>query len=68
MLTAGDMPSLKRAHPSSETFLEIGSTICEMEHDYDTLSTLTASGLVLVITECNIFSHIDTYLSEKAVI
>lgn len=52
MLTAGDMPGPKRAHPSSETFLEIGSTICQMEQDYDALSTLTASGLVLVITEC----------------
>lgn len=51
MLTAGDMPSPKRAHPSRETFLEIGSTICQMEQDYDALSTLTASGLVFVISE-----------------
>lgn len=52
MLTVGDMPSPKRAHPSSETFLEIGSTVCQMEQDYDALSLLTASGLVLVIAGC----------------
>ena len=42
MLTAGDMPSPQRTHPSSETFWEIGSTVCQMEQDYDTLSFLTA--------------------------
>lgn len=65
MLTAEDMLSPKREHPSSETFLEIGSTLCQMEQDYDALSTLTASGPELVITECQICSHADIYLSEK---
>lgn len=51
MLTAGGMPSPTRVHPSSETFLEIVSTICQMEQDYDVLSILTASGLVQADTE-----------------
>lgn len=58
MLTAGDMLSTEGAHPSSEAYLEIGSSLCQMEQEYDALSVPTASGLELVITGCQIlFTH-----------